>query len=81
MKPRDPNNCDRYVAGKLRLAREQIGLSQVGVSKALGVSFQQLQKYESGESRIAVGRFYQLVQLYERPIDWFFDGLAGSVVD
>lgn len=48
------------------------GRTQVGAAEALGITFQQIQKYEKGANRIAAGRLFELAKLYGKPIEWFF---------
>ena len=60
MSDRLPNAIDRHVASRLRLRRLEAGLSQTTLADALGISFQQLQKYEGATNRISAGALYQL---------------------
>jgi transcriptional regulator with XRE-family HTH domain len=62
----------------LRKRRVARGLSQEALAKILGVSFQQLHKYETGENRMSVSRLYQLCLVLDAPFDWFFEGLPGK---
>jgi transcriptional regulator with XRE-family HTH domain len=78
MGPRDTNYYDRHISVKIKIARETSGFSQTRVGNALGVSFQQVQKYESGQNRVSAGRLFQLAAVFERPISWFFEGLPGG---
>ena len=68
---------DLHVAKRLRAARVQRGLSQEKSGEAIGVSFQQVQKYEKGTNRIAASKLFQLAVLYDMPIQWFFEDLDG----
>lgn len=63
---------DRHVAKRLKAARLQRGISQETAAKELGLSFQQVQKYENGSSRITAAKLYFLCNLYDVPIEWFF---------
>jgi transcriptional regulator with XRE-family HTH domain len=72
MSPKAANSVDAYVAGRLRSYRKQLGFSQAEVAKELGVSFQQIQKYEAGHNRVGAGRLFQLASLYGIPIQEFF---------
>lgn len=72
MSPKAANSIDAYVAGRLRTHRRQIGLSQADVAKKLGVTFQQIQKYEAGINRVGAGRLFQLASLYGIPVQEFF---------
>ena len=64
---------DLHVAKRLRAARLQRGVSQESAGQAIGVSFQQMQKYEKGTNRITAAKLFQLATLYDLPIQWFFD--------
>jgi len=70
---------DRYIGKKIKLKRIQLRLSQANLGNFLGVSFQQIQKYESGSNRIPVSRLYKLVKVFNLGLDYFFDGFDGEV--
>jgi transcriptional regulator with XRE-family HTH domain len=76
MAGRLPNAVDRHVASRLRLRRLEVGLSQTTLADALGISFQQLQKYEWAVDRISAGALYQLALTLDVPVQYFFDGLS-----
>jgi transcriptional regulator with XRE-family HTH domain len=78
MSPKAANSIDAYVAGRLRSYRKQQGLSQADVAKEIGVTFQQIQKYEAGLNRIGAGRLFQLASLYGIPIQDLFPRVAGT---
>lgn len=63
---------DRHIAAKLKAARTEKGIPQTAAAEALGITFQQLQKYEWEKNRITAGRLYELAVFYEKPISWFF---------
>jgi transcriptional regulator with XRE-family HTH domain len=69
-----PNPIDKYVGSGVRMRRMTIGLSQEKVAHALGLTFQQVQKYEKGTNRISSSRLHQLARILEVPIPFFFDG-------
>ncbi len=78
---------DRHVAHKLRLARDQQGFTQVELAGAVGVSFQQIQKYENGTVRVSAGRLMQLSKALQVPVSFFYadlriedDGRADEVI-
>jgi transcriptional regulator with XRE-family HTH domain len=75
-----PNGVDNHVGQRVRLRRASIGVTQDALAQMLGLSFQQLQKYESGENRISVSRLHQLSIALDAPVDWFFEGLVGQVL-
>lgn len=72
MSPKATNAIDAHVAGRLRTYRRQSGLSQADVAKKLGVTFQQIQKYEAGINRVGAGRLFQIALLYGMPVEDFF---------
>jgi transcriptional regulator with XRE-family HTH domain len=78
---------DRHVGGRLRLRRLMLGMSQTDVAKALGLTFQQLQKYEKGTNRIGSNRLQHLSQILQVTVPFFFEGRAprqsmcGSYID
>ena len=69
-----PHPCDLHVGSRIKLRRVLFGLSQEKVATQLGLSFQQLQKYEKGVNRVAPSRLWQLAQILDVPISFFFDG-------
>jgi transcriptional regulator with XRE-family HTH domain len=74
-----PDPVDRHVGGQLRLRRAQIGMTQAELGGKLGLSFQAVQKYETGENRISASRLYQLARLLEVSPAYFFEGLGEPV--
>jgi len=69
---RQPTIIDRHVADFVKQARLDRRLSLKAAASALGISYQQLQKYESGRDRISAGRLYHFSQIYIIPIQDFF---------
>jgi len=69
-----PNPIDKHVGSRVRMRRVTVGLSQEKVAHALGLTFQQVQKYEKGTNRISSSRLHQLARILEVPIPFFFDG-------
>ena len=78
MSPKATNSVDAYVAGKLRNYRKQLGLSQADIAKQLGVTFQQIQKYEAGLNRIGAGRLFQFASIFGIPMQELFPRNAGT---
>jgi transcriptional regulator with XRE-family HTH domain len=72
---RDP--IDAEVAKRVRALRLQRGLSQGELSDALGVTFQQVQKYERGANRISAGRLFRIAKVLDVPVAFFFSDPAG----
>src|SRR5271154_7405015 len=79
VKEHGPDPADVHVGSRLRLARGLLGLSQVQVAQALGVSFQAVQKYERGEIRVSASRLLQAARLLGQPLEFFFEGLDMPV--
>ena len=75
------NQIDRHIGSRLRLRRKILNISQYSLSYDLGISFQQLQKYESGESRISANRLYEISKILKTSPYFFFDGLDGIESD
>ena len=71
---RMPNWVDAYVGGQVRIRRRQLGLTQEKLGEALGIAFQQVQKYEKGKNRIGASRLRNIAQCLNVPISFFFPG-------
>lgn len=67
-----PNPIDVYVGSRIRLRRELFGLSQMRLADKLGLTFQQIQKYERGTNRISASRLWDVAQVLDTPITYFF---------
>jgi transcriptional regulator with XRE-family HTH domain len=72
--PKEITAIDRHVARRIKIARQESGLSQMSVAERVGMTYQQLYKYENGEDRIYSGRLALLAHIFEKPIHWFFEG-------
>ncbi len=70
-----PHPTDVYVGRRVREARAARGMSQSALAEKLGVSFQQVQKYEKGTNRIGSSRLWDICSVVDVPITYFFDGL------
>lgn len=70
-----PHPVDVHVGRRVRGQRAQQGLSQTAMADRLGLTFQQLQKYESGANRISASRLWQIAETLEMPVAWFFEGI------
>jgi transcriptional regulator with XRE-family HTH domain len=69
---------DVQVGNRVRLRRMLIGMSQEKLGELLGLTFQQVQKYEKGVNRIGAGRLFQISHILSVPIDYFYEGLSGQ---
>lgn len=75
-----PHPIDLYVGGRMRLRRIQLGLSQGALAAKIGVSFQAVQKYESGDIRISASRLYDVAQALAVSPGFFFEGFPNGLV-
>ena len=73
-----PHPIDVLVGRRAREFRTLEGLSQTAVAEKLGLTFQQLQKYEKGRNRISASRLYELAQLFDVPVGHFFGGIDAG---
>jgi transcriptional regulator with XRE-family HTH domain len=73
-----PNHVDRHVGSRVRLRRMLLGLTQERLGEALGLTFQQVQKYEKGTNRIGASRLQQISQFLKVEIAYFFEGVSGE---
>jgi transcriptional regulator with XRE-family HTH domain len=71
-KGKRPNPIDIYVGNRVRMRRKMIGLSQEKLGDKLGITFQQIQKYEKGTNRIGASRMHAMADALEVPISYFF---------
>ena len=76
-----PNPVDVHVGARVRLRRTLLGLSQEKLGEAIGLTFQQVQKYERGANRIGASRLYQLSRVLDVPVNYFFDEMSTEVAE
>ncbi len=74
-----PSPIDVHVGSRVRLRRTLLGMSQERLGEALGLTFQQVQKYERGVNRIGASRLFDLSRVLDVPISFFFDDMPGQV--
>ncbi len=72
-----PTPTDEYVGIAMRFRRKELGFSQTDLAKAIGVTFQQVQKYEKGTNRIGAGRLSAISQALKVPVTYFFQAVDG----
>ncbi len=77
MTRRDPNYIDVHVGARMRMRRQLINMSQERLGELLGITFQQVQKYEKGSNRISASRLFYSAKTLGVPVQFFFDGLPG----
>ena len=68
-----PNEMDVHVGQRLRVRRSLLGLSQEKLAESIGLTFQQIQKYERGTNRVSAGRLYDLSKILDVPVGYFFE--------
>ncbi|MCV9938099.1 helix-turn-helix domain-containing protein [Boseaceae bacterium BT-24-1] len=73
-----PNPIDRHVGSRVRMRRMLAGVSQERLGEALGLTFQQVQKYEKGTNRISASRLQQISKMLGVPVAFFFDGAPND---
>lgn len=71
---KSPELADKHVGSRVRMRRVMLGMSQTTLAKHVGVTFQQVQKYEKGSNRIGGSRLQQLAAALKVPIAFFFEG-------
>lgn len=75
-RPGVPNPIDIHVGGRVRLRRTLLGMSQERLGEMIGLTFQQVQKYERGSNRIGASRLYDLSRVLEVPISFFYEDMT-----
>lgn len=77
MGKKTPHPVDVHVGGRVRLRRMMLGMSQDKLGEALGLTFQQVQKYEKGVNRIGASRIFDIAKILNVPIQFFYDDFDG----
>src|SRR5215510_8830833 len=73
MAKKAPNPVDKHVGSRVRMRRMMLGMSQEKLGDALGLTFQQVQKYEKGTNRIGASRLQQIAHILQVPVAFFFE--------
>jgi transcriptional regulator with XRE-family HTH domain len=73
------NAIDEHVGNRVRMRRLMLDLSQMQLADGLGLTFQQVQKYEKGNNRISASRLHQLSHILRVPVPFFFEGTSGEL--
>ncbi len=79
MRSDQEKRIDAHVGGRVRLRRTLMGMNQSALGQAVGISFQQIQKYENGKNRMGASRLYQFGQVLDVPVPFFFDSMPKEV--
>jgi transcriptional regulator with XRE-family HTH domain len=74
----DVNLVDKHVGSRVRMRRMMLGMSQEALGGALGLTFQQVQKYEKGVNRVSASRLQHISQILQVPVPFFFEGAPGG---
>src|SRR6516162_6256287 len=73
-----PNLTDQHVGARVRMRRKMVAMSQEKLGAALGLTFQQVQKYEKGATRISASRLQQMSDILQVPVEFFFEGSPNA---
>ena len=79
MAKKQANPIDIQVGNRVRIRRMLIGMSQERLGDLLGLTFQQVQKYEKGVNRIGAGRLFEVSRILNVPVDFFYEGVAAQL--
>jgi transcriptional regulator with XRE-family HTH domain len=79
MPKKQANPIDIQVGNRVRIRRMLIGMSQERLGDLLGLTFQQVQKYEKGVNRIGAGRLFEVARILNVPVDFFYEGVAAQL--
>lgn len=80
MPPGVPHPVDIHVGSRVRLRRTMLGMSQEKLGEAVGLTFQQIQKYERGANRIGSSRIYQFSRILDVPVSFFFEDMPAEAL-
>jgi transcriptional regulator with XRE-family HTH domain len=75
---RGPNPVDLHVGARIRMRRKLLGVSQERLAEQLGLTFQQVQKYERGANRVSASKLYEIARALQTSVSYFFEGLADT---
>jgi transcriptional regulator with XRE-family HTH domain len=78
MAKKGPNPVDKHVGSRVRMRRLMLGMSQSRLAEGLGLTFQQVQKYEKGMNRIGASRLQHVASILQVPVAFFFEGLPTA---
>ncbi len=71
-----PHPVDRHVGLRIRMRRKEMSVSQERLAEALGITFQQVQKYERGANRVSASKLWEIATALKTPVAYFYDGLS-----
>ena len=73
-----PNPIDRHVGLRIRLRRKELGISQEKLAESIGLTFQQVQKYERAANRVSASKLWEVARALETSISYFYEGLPAD---
>jgi transcriptional regulator with XRE-family HTH domain len=71
--PRSPNRIDEFIGARMRERRQALGINQEDLAKTLGISYQQIQKYETGKNRVSAGRLFDICKALNVSLSSMFE--------
>lgn len=80
-KPYVPTYIDEHIGRRIQLRRNMLGLSQKDLADTCGITFQQIQKYETASNRVSASRLFEIGRVMDTPVSFFFMGLPGNLPD
>ena len=75
------NEIDFHVGKRMRRRRRLLGLTQQQLAEAVGIRFQQIQKYESGANRVSASRLFEIAEALDAPVQYFYEGLESGQIE
>ena len=78
MNVKTANAIDSYVGARIRMRRQLLGMSQERLAEQIGVTFQQVQKYEKGTNRVGASRLQAIASILDAPVSFFFEDAPGQ---
>ena len=73
-----PNPIDRHVGLRIRMRRKELGISQERLAESIGLTFQQVQKYERAANRVSASKLWEMARALSTNVSYFYDGLSGE---
>jgi transcriptional regulator with XRE-family HTH domain len=73
-----PNPVDRHVGLRIRMRRKELGISQERLAESIGLTFQQVQKYERAANRVSASKLWEMSRALSTNVSYFYEGLAGE---
>ena len=74
---RVPSAVDRHVGLRIRMRRRELGMSQERLAESIGLTFQQIQKYERAANRVSASKLWEIARVLRAPVSYFYEGLEG----